>query len=315
MSLNEFKLIEHFFKNLTHARSDVLLGIGDDCAILDPAFDLNLAVTTDTLIPNVHFPTHTLPYDIGYKSLAVNLSDLAAMGAEPSWFTLALTLPDLDIPWLEKFCEGLSDLASPHKLQLIGGDLTRGTLSISITAFGYVKKNLFLKRSTANIGDLIYVTHTIGDAAAGLFILKNNIQCNDSLKSHFLKALNRPQPQIDLGLKLATIASSAIDISDGLAADLTHILEGSNVGAEICVDQLPLSTELCKTFTKEEAVKFALTGGDDYELCFTISPDKKEMMENFPVTCIGKIVPTKGLVLFDQNGNLYQKSTGGYRHF
>lgn len=307
MTRHEFDIIENFFAKQTIQRCDVALGIGDDAAILTPPLKQQLVITTDTLVAGVHFPFATAAYDIGYKSLAVNLSDLAAMGADPAWITLALTLPEADDEWLNDFCRGLFDLAKKYQVQLVGGDLTRGPLTITIQAQGFVPNNQAIKRSTAHSGDLIFVANTLGDAA---FALQNK----DSPEETRIR-LNRPEPQIELGRKLRGIASAAIDISDGLVADLNHILISSKVGAIVYVDQIPLSRALL-VLPQDDALKLALTGGDDYALCFTVPNDKKELLTQIPnLTWIGIITEKVGLDLRFKQGSSYNSSTLGYRHF
>lgn len=312
--MNEFAVIQHFFNTQTISRKEVMLGIGDDAAIITPPANQDIVITTDTLVSGVHFPENTLAYDIGFKSLAVNLSDLAAMGATPAWLTLALTLPTIDETWLKDFSRGFFTLATDYQAQLIGGDLTRGPLTITIQAHGLTPKNQAIHRNTAKPGDLIYVTHTLGDAALALAILQNKITIPEIDKETIFAKLNRPTPQIKIGEKLRGIANSAIDISDGLIADLGHILEKSTVGAEINVDLIPLSTTLRDHVSQKDALRFALSGGDDYELCFTVPHEKKNLVpEN--CTCIGKITDTHKLNLHFSNGIHYPLDYTGYQHF
>lgn len=308
--MNEFQIIQDFFNQQKMHRDDVTLGIGDDAAIVSIPADHQLVITTDTLVENVHFLANTAPFDIGYKSLAVNLSDLAAMGATPTWITLALTLPQKDPHWLSEFSRGLMTLAAQYNIELIGGDLTRGPLTITIQAHGVVPNHQALRRDQAKPGDLIYITHTLGNAALALELMQQNKIIPESLST----CLNRPEPRITIGKKLLTIAHAAIDISDGLAADLSHILAQSQVGAEINIEQLPISKQLLEITSPEHALTLALTGGDDYELCFTIPPDKIQMLD-FDCTCIGHITAKKGLHLRYANGNLYAGTLRGYQHF
>jgi thiamine-monophosphate kinase len=312
--MNEFDCIKKFFNAQPIHRPDVILGIGDDAAIVK-APSQNLIITTDTLIEDVHFPKNTSAFDIGFKALAVNLSDLAAMGATPAWITLALTLPEINELWLEQFRKGLFALMQRYHVQLIGGDLTRGSLSITIQAHGFSPGNQAIRRDNAKMNDLIYVTHTLGDAALGLLCVTHQIDINPALADSVLTRLNRPEPQIEIGEKLRGIAHSAIDISDGLVADLTHILNRSNVGAIIHVDNIPLSTALRAAVPYHQALKLALTGGDDYELCFTIPAAKKELLD-FPCTCIGEIIEAPELYLLHKDKSQYTDiSIGGYKHF
>lgn len=297
--MSEFAIIHDFFAAKRLKRPDVSVGIGDDAAIVKPLPGHELAITADTLIAGVHFPTTTPPYDIGYKSLAVNLSDLAAMGAAPAWVTLALTLPHAESDWLRGFCEGFFALANKHQVELIGGDLTKGPLSITVQAMGYTKPQQAILRSSAKPDHLIYVTGTLGDAALALRYLQEKISLPESIQQKILFRLNRPEPRVKAGIELRSIASAAIDISDGLAADLGHILEQSNVGAILHVDQLPIAQALIQTLIPEDAIQLALTGGDDYELCFTVPEDKKFQLEqrlsaiNCRFSCIGEITEKK----------------------
>lgn len=319
--MTEFDIIKNYFAIQLESRPDVKIGIGDDAAIVIPPTGCELAITTDTLVSGIHFPNATSPYDIGHKSLAVNLSDLAAMGATPAWVTLALTLPKADTEWIQAFCQGFFTLANRHHVQLIGGDLTHGPLSITIQALGFSPHKTALLRSQAKGSDLIYVTGTIGDAGLALQFLQQRIQLTPTYQTTLLERFNRPEPRIMMGEQLRYFASSAIDISDGLAADLTHILEQSRVGARIQVDHLPLSEALIHTLPRDEAITLALTAGDDYELCFTIPAAKQVEFESkfalfpCPVTCIGEITKHLGLELIHQNGSKYDGQILGYQHF
>ncbi len=309
--MNEFAIIEHFFNASSIKRKDVVLGIGDDCAIVQPPPDQELLITTDTLVSGVHFLPDMAASDIGFKSLAVNLSDLAAKGAEPAWMTLALTLPKNDETWLKNFSTGLFELANRYHVQLIGGDLTKGPLSITIQAMGFAPKNQSLRRSNAKPGDLIYVSNTLGDAALGL---KNSMTIAKTYQDFLIARHCRPEPRIELGKQLRDIAHASIDISDGLAADLGHILNMSHVGATVYVDRLPLSNALLASVSREEGIALALNGGDDYELCFTVAPDKAHLL-NTPYTCIGKITNQPGLDLRYQDEKKYNGTQAGYKHF
>lgn len=305
--MNEFEIIQKFFTQ-SLKREDIILGSGDDCALVYS--NQPIAITTDTLIEGVHFLKNTSAYDIGYKALAVNLSDLAAMGAEPAWITIALTIPEANELWLTEFSQGLFELANRFKIQLIGGDLTKGSLQMTISAYGFIPASKALRRNAAIPGDLIYVTHTIGDAALALsFLLKKTTP-----PQTILKKLTQPEPRIEIGKKLREIAHAAIDISDGLAADLNHILKKSHVGAILYVDQLPLSHFLCESVSSIDAIEFALYGGDDYELCFTIPPDKINDL-SFDCTCVGEITKNTGLNLLFSDGKKYYGKKQGYQHF
>jgi len=319
--MSEFDIIAHYFANHTEHRSDVLIGIGDDAAIVNVPEEHQLAITTDTLIAGVHFPELTTPYDIGYKSLAVNLSDLAAMGAKPSWVTMALTMPDENKDWIQAFCDGFFTLANRHRIQLIGGDLTHGRLSITVQALGLISPGKAILRSKANATDLIYVTGNVGDAGLALQFLQKKLDLNPTYQRQVLERLNRPEPRITTGQRLLSLASAAIDISDGLAADLGHILKQSHVGAIVYVDQLPLSEALTRSMSPTAAIALALTAGDDYELCFTIPAEKRGELEkqlaSIPCrfTCIGEITMQPGLKLRYKDGRNYHGPILGYQHF
>jgi len=319
--MNEFDIIKHYFAIQAKHRPDVIIGVGDDAAVVRPPSGYDLAITTDTLVAGIHFPPATSPFDIGHKSLAVNLSDLAAMGASPAWVTLALTMPQTDENWLQAFCDGFFTLANRYHVALIGGDLTHGPLSITVQAIGLTPPHQAMLRSKAKPGDLIYVTGTLGDAGLALQYLQSSVPLDPAYQRDILERLNRPEPRVITGEHLRNLASAAIDISDGLAADLGHILKASNVGAIIHVDKLPFSTALTHATTPETAIALALTSGDDYELCFTIPVEKSREVEKQLGTlacrysCIGEITQQTSLVLRYQNGNPYHGSILGYQHF
>lgn len=320
MSLSEFDIITKYFASLGPRRDDVLVGINDDCALVTIPKAHKLAVTTDTLVAGVHFPKTTSAQDIGYKAMAVNLSDLAAMGARPAWVTLALTLPEVDEKWLQSFTIGMYDLLQEYHVQLVGGDISKGPeLVITIQAHGFVTKTKSMLRSGAKVGDLIYVTETLGDAALALQALQGKRQIEPGDLQALTLKLNRPQPRIVPGLAIRELATSCIDISDGLSADLGHILEQSQRGAEIYVTELPFSKYYAKYCGDD--YHLALQGGDDYELCFTVPPRLKEKLhaiakkEAFKVTCIGRITDELGLSIYDKDKNLIMVDDKGYRHF
>ncbi len=316
--MHEFNLIQKYF-TWNDAPTDVAIAVGDDAAVLDIPSGKQLVTSIDTLISGVHFPEDTPSFSIGHKALAVNLSDLAAMGAIPQWFTLALTLPEVDKVWLEGFSEGLKSLAQQHNCFLVGGDTTRGPLSISIQVMGFVERGKALLRSGAKLGDKIYVTGTLGDAAAGLHsICSHNIQGSLDLPpqdSEFCQnRLNNPTPRLVESKLIKLYASSCIDVSDGLLQDLSHVLKASSVGAELDLSVLPFSSTLKKLDAKD-ATKFALAGGDDYELLFTVpaenEPEFLEVMVG-KVTCIGLINNDKQQIT-DETGKVLTSS--GYNHF
>lgn len=319
--MNEFQLITHFFNQHQKQRPDVLLGIGDDCAILAVPPNQQLLVSIDTLVSGVHFPKSTAPFDIGHKALAVNLSDLAAMGATPAWFTLAITLPAVDKEWLGAFSKGLFTLAHSFNVQLIGGDTTRGPLAISIQVHGFAPLGKSIKRQGARPGDLIYVTNTLGDAGLALQHIMNGIELPKALFAKVAPRLNRPMPRVKEGLLLRDYASAMIDISDGLVADLGHILEQSQVGAVLDLAKIPISYALGQALSPDKALRLALSAGDDYELCFTIPAAQQETLERLlrqekcEVHCIGRITAGKEL-LFQQGANyLDLAALQGYSHF
>ena len=320
--MNEFELIDHFFAGKEQKqRKDVILGIGDDCAILEVPSEHQLLVSMDTLVSGVHFPTTTDPYDIGYKALAINLSDLAAMGATPSWINLALTLPELDKQWLASFSDGLFTLAHEFEVALIGGDTTRGPLSITIQAHGFTPKGQAITRDGAKPGDLIYVTHTLGDAGLALKHINQELLLPVETNEALLIQLNRPFPRIKEGLLLRNQATSMIDLSDGLISDLGHILKKSGVGAEVDLSAIPLSASLRGSLALEDALKLALTAGDDYELCFTIPKHKQKQLEelmkesNCTISCIGHITENHKLILRYGDKIFDSDSLHGYSHF
>ena len=296
MSEGEFDLIARIRRRIA-VRDDVALGIGDDCALLAPPPGMQLAVTMDTLNAGVHFPADTAPADIGWKALAVNLSDLAAMGAQPAWCTLALSLPQADAAWLEAFCDGFLALAQAHGIALVGGDTTRGPLAVTLTAHGFVPAGAALRRDGARVGDEVWVSGTLGDAAGALA----QWQAGGAIAPPLRARLDRPTPRVALGLALRGIASSCIDISDGLLADLAHITRASGVGAELEADALPASPALGAAFASEAMRRLQATGGDDYELCFTAAATQREAVQalgarlGLPLARIGRIVAGSGV--------------------
>lgn len=316
MASGEFGLIEKFFDRPS-GRSDVILGIGDDCALLSPPEDQNLALSIDTLVSGVHFFGDTNPRGLGHKALAVNLSDLAASGAKPAWCSLALTLPHIDEAWLSEFSAGFFSLASKNNISLIGGDTTEGPLSITVQVIGTVPKGKALLRSGAKANDLIYVSGPIGNAGLGLLGRQGSWPIEDPT---VYAALETPTPRVELGQALLEIASACIDVSDGLAADLGHILERSQVGAEIEWDRLPLSFPVREFVRQSGDVGFPLRTGDDYELCFTVPPGHQNEVEKiFRVLglsggYIGRIETIAGLRV-RKASELIDMKKSGYEHF
>ncbi len=312
--MHEFNLIQKYF-TWENPPVDVITAVGDDAAVMGIPADQQLVTSIDTLISGVHFPKETSAHAIGYKALAVSLSDLAAMGATPKWFTLALTLPEIDQSWLHSFSLGLKTLAQEYQCFLVGGDTTKGSLSISIQVMGLVNTGSALLRSGAKSGDKIYVTGTLGDANAGLDSLLNGSKILASEAREFChRRLNYPTPRLNESFVIKDLASSCIDLSDGLLQDLSHILNASKVGAELDLSQLPLSPAL-KALDTPKSLSYVLAGGDDYELLFTLPEENEyklltEMGDR--VTCIGSIAKDiDGIV--DKAGKHLESS--GYNHF
>lgn len=308
-SISEFSLIDCFFKRQV-VNKTVTLGIGDDCALITVPQNYELAITTDTMVESVHFFPDCAPYDLGHKLLAVNLSDLAAMGAKPLAVTLALTLPKVDENWLQEFANGFFALANRYSVALIGGDTTSGTLTLTVQALGLVPFGKALKRSEAKVGDIICVTGNLGDAGLGLKI-KQGYQCQQPDVP--LKRFNRPEPQVEVGQALLGIANACIDISDGLAGDLAHILEQSHVGACLDWDAIPLSREVQDYIEDTGDWSLPLTAGDDYELCFTVSPEQVGLL-TVPHSKIGVIESVPGLRL-NKSGNIQLLEVKSFEHF
>ncbi|MGH8519450.1 MAG: thiamine-phosphate kinase [Panacagrimonas sp.] len=314
--MNEFDLIRRYFAELTSAGDEagVKLGVGDDAAILEVPPGHELIVSTDTLVAGRHFEPTTDPADIGWKSLAVNLSDLAAMGAQARWVTLALTIEHVDERWLAAFASGLRDLATLHGVSLVGGDTTRGPLSITLTAMGVVPSGTALRREGARAGDAICVTGTLGDAALAL-------RLGAGVEVPGLRArLDRPQPRLVAGQVLRDLAHAAIDLSDGLAGDLSHVLRASGVGARIEADRLPASKDFLRHLTADMSrVGLQAQGGDDYELCVCMPAEAVETaiarLEGLPLAVVGQITAERGLRFVDGAGATIAVPPHGYRHF
>ncbi|WP_180170401.1 thiamine-phosphate kinase [Acinetobacter sp. YH12027] len=302
----EFSIIDTYFNR--HSSSAVDLGVGDDSALLTPPPQQQLVICTDTLVAGRHFPLDTNSHAIGWKSVAVNLSDIAAMGAKPHSILLALSLPQIDHDWLKGFSQGLYDCCDQFGVSLIGGDTTQSPhLTISVTALGWVESGQAVPRSGAKIGDYICVSGQVGDAAFGLNHLGHRLQ----------HRLDYPTPRCLLGQQLKGLANSMIDVSDGLAQDLGHILAASNVGAEIELDQLPIDHDV-KQLQQEKQWQYALAGGDDYELCFTISPQNyKKLLQlelDVNISKIGQITPNLG-IRYNNHGVDQVIKFKGYQHF
>ncbi len=322
MACGEFSLIARYFNRVRSARRDVVMGIGDDCALLSVDEKRLIAVSTDTLVSGIHFLPTISPGDLGYKSLAVNLSDLAAMGADPAWLSLALTLPEIDENWLAAYSDSLFEQLDYYGMQLIGGDTTRGPLSLTLTIQGLIPAGRAILRSGARIGDWIYVTGTLGDSAAGLAVLQGRLAVDFAAdRQYLLERHLRPQPRILQGQALRDLASSAIDLSDGLISDLRHVLDSSDCGARIHLEDLPYSTALRRQVSSEQALRWALSGGEDYELCFTVPEINRGALDvalghaGADFTCIGQIGPrSEGLQLLQDNQPV-ALDWHGYDHF
>ncbi|MEC4727915.1 thiamine-phosphate kinase [Shewanella sp. D64] len=318
--MKEFQLIEKFFTKQTLSRRDVELGIGDDCALVIPAVNKSIAISCDTLVENVHFYPDIPPKALGYKSLAVNLSDLASMGAEPAWMTLALTLPDVDEAWLTSYSAGLFEAAEYYNIALVGGDTTRGPRSITITVNGQVPTGTALTRNGARNGDWIYVTGTLGDSALGLDVIRGSKNVAIKDKDYLVNRHYYPTPRLLAGQALRNLASSAIDLSDGLLSDIQHVLKLSGMSAVIDVDLLPLSDALKRSVNDEEALSYALTGGEDYELLFSVPEAQKGALEialantGVSFSQIGQICTGDKLRLI-RNGHAYIPTNIGFEHF
>lgn len=317
--MGEFELIRRYFSPLSaisvpsESASRLELGPGDDCAIQRVAAGWQPVFSVDTLVEGVHFPKDYAPHRLGYRALAVAASDLAAMGADPVCFTLALTLPDADKRWLKDFSAGLHEAATEFGLPLAGGDTTRGPLTLSIQVHGTVPEGAAILRGGAEPGDLILVSGSLGDAGAALDLLTVSAPTPD--QQALLNRYHRPSPRLSLGRELRGIASAAIDVSDGLLADLQHILDASGVGAELDADAVPLSSAIVDS--RSDALEVALTAGDDYELCVTLPESHwRRLTESVrqQLTLIGKITEASGLVI-RQNGQRRDIACRGYTHF
>jgi thiamine-monophosphate kinase len=312
----EFDLIARI-RARAGTRPDVVLGIGDDGALLQPPAGLQLVVAMDTLNAGVHFPHDTAPADIGWKALAVNLSDLAAMGALPAWCVLSLSMPDADATFVDGFIDGFMQLAAQHEVALVGGDTTRGPLSVCVTVHGFVEPGTALRRDGARIGDEIWVSGSVGDAAAALA----QWRAGDGLDAALRARLDRPTPRVALGRALRGIATAGIDVSDGLLADLGHVCTARGVAAQVEVDRLPASAALRAAFDGDARRTLQATGGDDYELCFTAPPGARTGIEaaavsaGVAVTCIGRVVDGTGVSAHTGDGGEWSAPALGWIHF
>lgn len=319
---SEFDIIRQYF---TRPVTKAVLGVGDDAALISTTANKELVISVDTMVSGRHFYSDTAPRQLGYKALAVNLSDMAAMGASPRWVTLALTLPQRLIQknqvWLDEFAAGFFSLADNYQIELIGGDTTRGPLNICVQIIGEVDKGKALLRSGARPGDDIWISGHLGDAALAIAHEQRHITLHPHELNQCLTALHTPVARIELGRSLIDLAHSAIDISDGLMADLTHILECSKVSATINVDKIACSPILRRHLPQPIAISCLLAGGDDYELCFTAPGRKQKQLEELslklaiPLTRIGTITQGEGLVVLNTDGSVLTLETRGYDHF
>ena len=328
--MGEFDLIERYFKRPTHKAA---LGVGDDCALLKPTEGMQLAVSSDMLVEGRHFLSTVEPTRLGHKALAVNLSDLAAVGAAPLAFTLALSLPRVDEAWLAAFSMGLLRLADAHGCELVGGDTTQGPLNICITVFGEVPPGDALLRQNAQVGDDIYISGTVGDARLALEVFRGTHSISGEAFEQARLRMEQPTPRVELGTALRAVANAAIDVSDGLLGDLGHILKRSGVGAQIDTTWLQAAgyfgdarlpagiTPVMADLPWNKRLEFALSGGDDYELCFTAPVNQRELVHaaawetNTPVTRIGRITQEQSLVVLDPQGQPIAKRFASFDHF
>ena len=319
MSLSEFSLIDDYIAISATRRPDVCVGIGDDCAVLNIPPEKSLAVNMDTLVAGRHFIAGANAVNLGHKALAVNLSDLAAMGAEPAWATLSLTMPEADARWIQDFMRGFLALADRFGAQLVGGDTTRGPLSITVQIHGFVDPRQMMRRDGAQPGDLIYVTGSLGDAGLALQLQQAG-KLGMAHHQLLLQRLDCPTPRITEGMRLASIATAAIDLSDGLVGDLGHIVQQSNCGATIELQRLPCSAAVKAAIAENNAWSLPLSSGDDYELCFTVPAEKQQQLQQLeatfdcPLTRIGVIVQQPGIRCVNAEGAVVDVEPG-YDHF
>jgi thiamine-monophosphate kinase len=321
MAQGEFQLIANYFSRLGAQRADVRIGVGDDGAVVMPPSSRELVVVTDSLLEGVHFPAGSPAASIGHRSFAVNLSDLAAMGAEPAWALLALTLPSADEEWLVQFSRAAGDLCRKHGVALIGGDTTRGPLSVTVTMVGIAPIGVALERKGGQPGDAVFVSGSPGDSAAGLALEQGRLHVADPMSAQILRdRFLFPTPRCEIGVALRGLASACIDVSDGLGGDLEKLCVASGCGAELDAAALPVSEALLGAVGREAAREYALTGGEDYELLFTVPLARLGAMTNAmarglgPVTRIGSLVAGKGVKVFARGG-VMQFSGSGFDHF
>lgn len=320
--MDEFSLVERYFSSCGVIRPEVVLGIGDDAAIVSVPSSYQQVISTDTLVEGRHFSNSDSARSIGHKSLAVNLSDLAAMAAQPLATTLSLTLPTIDTDWVSQFSDGFCGLATQHQVQLIGGDVTQGPLSITVQIIGQIKQGHALLRSTARPGDEVYVSGNLGDAALALGLRHGSVSLADGVNLDLLnQALDQPNPRNELGLALDGLATSAIDVSDGLISDLEHVCKSSGCGVKIKQQQIPLSESYRDYLKQGGDWALALTSGDDYELCFTAPAGNQSSVYkisnqlNLKITQVGKMDSGQGVRVYNETDTLLDFELRGYRHF
>ncbi|MDE2305048.1 MAG: thiamine-phosphate kinase [Gammaproteobacteria bacterium] len=319
-TIGEFELIDRYFRRAGAADGSVVVGIGDDAAVLRLPPEADLVAAVDTIVEGRHFPTHSPPRSIGHRALAVNLSDLAAMGATPAWATLALTLPTAQPAWLEEFAAGLLDLAGRHQVALVGGDTTSGPLTVSLQILGFVPRGTALLRRGASVGDLIAVSGTLGDAAAGLAALTAPQAAAGEESLWLRQRFEYPTPRVELGLAARGIASAAMDLSDGLIGDLPKMAAASGLEAHVELEALPLSKALRLAYEEGRACELALCGGDDYELLFAVPPARWSALHAAAVNCgttltaIGEFSAGRG-VRWRRHGRPHEPVGRGFDHF
>lgn len=321
--MKEFELINSYFVDRGPKRKDVILGVGDDAALTKVPEDNLLVVATDTMVEGIHFFKDAPAKSIGHKCLAVNLSDFAAMGAEPAWASIAMTLPNSDEAWIKDFTDGLFEIAEYYNVQIIGGDTTQGPLTVTVSIKGFIREDKALLRSGAKIGDWIYVTGQLGDAALTVANKLGQVDLDANLAALSEQKFNYPSARIAAGHVLRHAATSAIDVSDGLMQDLAHILKASEVSAELFVDKLPISPSVMSMLPEDKAVELALIGGEDYELLFTLPEEQKAFLEQnatamgVEYTCIGQIkgAASANITLLKDGEPYPMPERQGFQHF
>jgi thiamine-monophosphate kinase len=322
--MKEFELIHQYFSERGPVRKDVVLGIGDDAAILKVPAEQQLVVATDTLVEGTHFFKDADPKSVGHKALVANISDFAAMGAEPAWASVALTIPEADLTWVEGFSQGLYEVAEYYNVQVIGGDTTQGPLSVSISLKGFVPENRALLRSGAKTGDWIYVTGDLGQSALVVDVLSKKLEIEPSVLIAAEQKFHFPNARLAAAQVLRHAATSAIDISDGLVQDLQHILKASKVSADLNLEQLPIAEVLVNNLSPEQALQYALTGGEEFELLFTVPEEHRAFLEQnatamgVKYTKIGQIKGGEHGISYLQNGDKISTPficDSGYEHF